>query len=73
MRDDADAGVERGGGGPHPGDLQALREQAARHDHGEDRNQGTGLHFFPFLPKTETSIRIRVVYKTLTPDQDRGF
>ncbi len=47
VRDDADAGVERGGGGPHPGDLQALREQAARHDHGEDRNQGT--RFFPLF------------------------
>ncbi len=49
MRDDPDAGVERGGGWPHPGDLQALREQAARHDHGEDRNPGTGLHIFPFI------------------------
>ncbi len=49
VRDDADAGVERGGGGPHPGDLQALREQAARHDHGEDRNPGTINQIFPFL------------------------
>jgi hypothetical protein len=57
VRDDADAGVERGGGGPHPGDLQALREQAARHDHGEDRNQGTGL---PIIPGLRIRIRIRI-------------
>jgi hypothetical protein len=53
VRDDPDAGVERGGGRPHPGDLQALREQTARHDHGEDWNQGTvqDFTFFPFFKK----------------------
>ncbi len=41
VRADPDVGLERCGGGQDPGDLQAVREQAARYDHGENGDQGT--------------------------------
>ncbi len=40
VRADPDVGLERCGGRQDPGDLQAIREQAARYDHGENGDQG---------------------------------